>query len=225
MDNSFTTFISLYFQMWAQPRKTIRHILDNEPGYKIWIFVVLYAIAQAWLPIFYAPFVDYATLDMLVLAGIVISLAIDIAAFYYFSGMGTFLGRLMGGKGSFKDIQTAYAWAYPPACVAIVLLQVSQIPTWFALIGGENHILTLITTPQDPWQDLLRGLSLLLNFWTFILLITNLSEAHRISFLRSFVLTILVFVPMFFMTFVVLVLLIVTGLISRGLLPPMIHFP
>jgi hypothetical protein len=130
---------------------------------------------------------------------------------------------LLGGKGGFKDMQTAYAWAYPPACVAIVLFLAGHIPTWFVLIGGENHIFTLLTLPQDPWQELLQTSAFLLVFWTVILWITNVSEAHQISVLRSFLLIVLSMIPVFVAGIAGIVLLIFAGLISR--LPPLAHFP
>ncbi len=216
MDNRFSTFISFYFKMWTQPRKTIREILDAQPGYKVWLFVVFAGIFQALVPFFYAPFTGYLTLDMLVLIGICVVIALDILGFVYFSWMTALLGRALGGKGTFKDLQTAYAWCCPPFCAALVLGQASAIPNWLALMGGETHLLSLII-PQSPWQIWLRAFVYPLEFWTFLLMIINVSEAHNISRLRSFVLLILVFVPTVILGMIIL-MVVATLLIFAGII-------
>ena len=215
MDNGFSTFVSLYFKIWTQPRVILRHILDNQPGYHVWTFVVFYAVFQAFLPIFYSPFAGRMTLDMLLLIGILISLVIDMGAFYYFSGLGYLLGRLLGGKGTFRDLQTAYAWSYPPACIAIIVLQVSQIPTWLRMMAGETNTMALLTVPQMAWQGSGRVLSLLLNLWTLVLLVVNVSEAHKISKWRSFGLMVLLLIPITLVGIAGTLLLVFSGLIQH----------
>src|ERR1035441_9192339 len=215
MDNGFSTFVSLYFKIWTQPRVILRHILDNQPGYHVWTFVVFYAVFQAFLPIFYSPFAGRMTLDMLLLIGILISLVIDMGAFYYFSGLGYLLGRLLGGKGTFRDLQTAYAWSYPPACIAIMVLQVSQIPTWLRMMAGETNTMALLTVPQMAWRGSGRFLSLLLNLWTLVLLVVNVSEAHKISKWRSFGLMVLLLIPITLVGIAGTLLLVFSGLIQH----------
>jgi hypothetical protein len=217
LDNRFSTFISLYLKIWTQPRKTLRKILDDQPGYMVWLFVVFVAIFQALMPFFYAPFTGYLPLDMLVLIGICAILVFDSLGFFYFSWMTAFLGRVLGGKGTSKDLRTAYAWCCPPFCAALVLGQVGMIPNWLALMGGETHILALIR-PQTPWQIWLRAFIYPLEFWTLFLLVINVSEAHKISSLRSFILLILVFVPTVIVGTIILtvvaITLIFTGLVN-----------
>ncbi len=206
----------MYFKIWTHPREVIRKILDIQTGYQVWFLVILFAVFQALLPVFYAPFTSYLTLDILVFIGILISIALDSLVCLYFAGVGSFLGGIFGGKGSFKDIQTAYAWCYPPACVAIVLLQVSQIPVWQNLIGGDTDLLSLVAGPQALWQDLLRSISIVLNLWTLVLLIVNVSEAHQISALRSFVLIILLLIPLLIVGITAIILLVIAGFLSRS---------
>lgn len=205
MDHGIATFLRFFFRVWTQPRQVMKTILSQEPGYHVWTFVVFYAILQAFQPEFYILFLGKTTLDMLLLAGILISVGADVAACLFLNACFYFVGRLMGGKGSWKDILTAFGWCYPPAIIGIIFLQLSNIPQWLRISAGETDVMTLIREPRVAWQSGCQALSFLLAMWTLVLWVVNISEAHKISIPRSLV---LVLVPFLIYVFIAIGIII-----------------
>ncbi len=195
MPDPYSSFIRRFFRVWMDPRGVMRDILATQPGYHVWTLIVLYALLQAFLPQYYAFFAGREDLSLLLSIGILLSIAFDVAVFFLFTGFWYWAGKLLGGKGSWKDVQTAYAWCYPPALVGTFLLQLGGIPVWLKMISGEINTLALLTLPRQGWQILLEALSFLLNLWAVVWLVPNLAEAHRFSILRALALLLMLLIP------------------------------
>ncbi|HJT25165.1 MAG TPA: YIP1 family protein [bacterium] len=202
MDFGFSTFLRLFFQAWTQPRQVMKTLLEQRPGYHVWTLVILYAFFQTFEPEYFIPFLSHGALSTLLLVGLLVSVGFDVAAMYFFTGFWLLIGRWLGGKGNLKGLMTAYAWSYPPSIIGIILLQSSNIPTWLRITGGENDFKTIVTAPHMLWQASFHLLSFLLVMWTAVLLVINVSEAHKFSIGRSILTVLLVLVPVMAIVFV-----------------------
>ena len=212
MRNKFTIFIRRFFKIWIEPRQTLRAILDEQPGYHVWTFIVVYAFFQAFEPEYYFFFAGRGPLDVQLLIGLVISIGFDVLALFFFSGFWLMIGKWMGGKANFKEVMTAYAWSYPPSIIGIILLQLGNIPKWLTLLSGETDLKSLLARPHMSWESPSQGISLLLVGWTTVLLVINLSEAHKISIPRSIALVLTILVPFTLIVVVGIALLMLSQL-------------
>ncbi len=189
-----------FFEVWFHPRKVVRTIIATRPGYCVWAFILTYAVLQAFLPEDYVSFLGQMPLGITVLIGILFSLLLDVTAFVVLGGLTYQLGKWLGGKGSWEDMEVAYAWAYPPALIGILFMQSRGLPVWFQMIAGETDSRALLLQPHQWWQILFQGISAILTGWTILLWIINISEAHKLSIPRSIGIVVLVFIPIVLLT-------------------------
>jgi hypothetical protein len=210
MGNRFRVFFRRFVKIWVEPRQTLRSILDEQPGYHVWTFVLVYAVLSAFQPLLFVPFLGRLPLDLLFLGALLFSIAFDVILLFFFSGFWYLIGKWMGGKGTFKGVMTAYAWSYPPALIGVLFQQLAYIPQLLSILSGETDFKTLFAESRMSWQSSCDLISLALAGWTAVLLVINLSETHKISIPRSIGLVLTILIPFMLAAVVGIALLVMS---------------
>lgn len=176
------TIKSPYLSIWFHPRKTIRYILDTDPEKHVTLIAMLLGILTA-----FDKASDQALADTypgpfwsLIVLCVVIGLLFGPIRLYIYAVVFKWVGSLFGGVATRQEMKTTFAWSFFPMLFAL--------PIWFLIIRMLGRDLfsetgTLIdTNPLIAFIFLICYVALfLLNFWAVILLVINLSEAHRFS--------------------------------------------
>ncbi|GIQ69662.1 YIP1 family protein [Xylanibacillus composti] len=170
-----------WLQIWTQPRKTMREILDQPTNESHVLLLLLlggfvYALNQASM----RNAADDTSL-VLMFVTIIIATLIGAAIYYYIiGGILYWVGTLLGGAGEYGDVRLAIAYSYIPAAVTILL----WIPS-IILFGSDNF------TTETPKLDSSAGLSLIylifavielaIGIWGIFIFLKCLGEAHQFS--------------------------------------------
>lgn len=186
MENGIS-YAQSFFKVLTQPKETMRSLVDNDPGYGRWALIPIYCLLAGVNADLYAVCREYLGLPPLtaILAAILMMMLAGMVFYWFAASVVFIIGKWLGGTGTLKDVATAYAWAYVPCFAAIILSQVSQIPKWTMILGGETDFMMIKATGR------LLGLAVaLFNFaffaWSWVLIAFGVSEAHRISLGRGF---------------------------------------
>lgn len=193
--NSSLSFNRLFFKVWIHPRQTIRQIIEVNPGYFIWPLVFFSGLFSSLSSSTYFPFLK-KPLYFVVPIGITYFIVMAFVNFYLFSGWGYWAGKKLGGKGSYKSLQTATAWSYPPAIIAELIFVFDELPDWLKIAMGETSGAILIGNVSTAlWHHLLILFAVALLVWTSVLWIFNLSEVHKLPIWKSFFISLVLTIP------------------------------
>ncbi|MGH9457194.1 MAG: YIP1 family protein [Thermoanaerobaculia bacterium] len=129
-----------------RPRPTIRWILDHRPRRGILLLVVLAFLSSIlndtdWtlVPLALDHF-SPAVLAGIVIGVVLVTIAVGIGVFYLFAGIATLTGRLVEGRGTYRQVRTALAWGTAPLILAAVY-RVPALLFWtdaFLAFGGSG---------------------------------------------------------------------------------------
>jgi hypothetical protein len=193
----------------------MRSILDHQPGYHVWTLVIAFAVLSAFQSFYYFPFLGHVPMDMLVLAELIFSIFFDVVMLFLYTGVWYLGGKWWGGKGTWRDVMTAYGWAYPPTFIGMIFLNISDLAYWSKINSGMTDFKSIYMPPQMPWQSPCNSIATALLGWTLVLQIINLSEAHKISIPRAFVLVMMINIPMA-LIYITLIVFMVLHLMHFG---------
>jgi hypothetical protein len=115
------------------------------------------------------------------------------------------MGKWFGGIGSYIDLKTACAWSYPPLFVGLVFSFLREIPELIRIFHRELNLRNFLATPINDWYHPLRAISFLLVVWAAVLNILTVSQAHKFSVWKSFVVSAISWAPgllLFIMVFI-----------------------
>ena len=198
------SFIPLLFRACVQPKKTVQMVLDQDPNYFVLPMVLVYVAVSSFSPIYYLPLIKRLPLPIALLGGVVLWTEIGFLFFILLSGIFYLAGKLLGGKGTFGEVRTAYAWSVPPNLLGVIFLIISQAPIWAKVLGGETDLAASLSAPKLWWQSLSGGIFGAVDIWGWVLILINVAYVHKFSVWKSFIIFLVIVVPlMFFFTMLV----------------------
>ena len=180
-------------RIWINPRRTIRRIVDIAPGKGfLWLsliygFPVLLQIAQS------LSLALYFSWPVILITALIFALFIGMLGITITAGLLTWVGKWIGGEGSFTQVRDAVAWSNLPTIVTgiawiawIFLFKGSLFYEGFLHTGFMGMEKTLIMS--------LATLQFAASVWSFILLLITLSEVQCFSVWKALLNIILPFV-------------------------------
>jgi len=156
--------------VWSQPGPTVRWLIDDGTD-RLWPFLVAGEIVS--LELFW-DVVSVGTYGSILGEWSPLFLLIKLiawtAAFAVLSGTATIVGRLLNGRGSFRDVLVALAWGWVPGAAALPFVALAAL----ARVFGQHHAATWLLLP-----------ACLLAAWGFVSSARTVAEAQRINPLRG----------------------------------------
>ena len=182
-----------WLRMWVKPRETIRGIVTKDPDFRLYHLAAIYGFPML---LQFAQSLSLATTYSfwaILIASMLLSIVAGMLGFTISSALVHWIGKWLGGVGSFREIRAAIAWSSVPNVAVIVL--------WIILMGLFGGGLFYKEFPEMALTGWLYGVTSLifvlmtvLSVWSFILLITGVSEVQKFSVWRGIVNIILPFV-------------------------------
>lgn len=164
--------------MWANPRSTIRALVNMRPKYGVFLLAWVYALqeylffASYWS--FGLSFPFYAILGV----GIVISPLLGFIWLYFTGWVYSFTGRWLGGKAPLSHLRAAVAWARLPSTISLLM--------WLILLIANSDT-GFVHNVSGPSATFINFILTILSIWAFVLLIQSVREVQGFSVLRSLV--------------------------------------
>ncbi len=180
--------------MWLHPRLTVRRIIDTEPtrGFlplsAIYGFPVLMQVAQT------LSLGNTFSWPVILLTAILFSLFVGALGITLSSGLLFWVGKWIGGAGSFKEVRAAVAWSNVPTTVTCLLWIV-----WTLLYGQSLFFDGFWQAEREVgmFPGLMAGLTLVqlaASLWSLALLFGALAEVQRFSVWKAALNVFLLFV-------------------------------
>lgn len=195
--------------IWLQPRQTYRYIFRHCPDKYLWHLLIAGGIASTLGNTaengFLFDFSAMASITITALIGGIFGPVANVivAAILRISS------KLLGGKASFGTLLTAIAWSLIPtiAGILIVLFQMGYYGN--DLFEGN---LDLSTKFSSLIAGIISIIEIALSIWSFVILVTGISEANGFGIGRSIA---TVFLPFFILIlFIAFIAFIVSDLFN-----------
>ena len=180
--------------IWAQPKATIRYVLE----YKTWSYSFLILFLSA-VSVGFTSFADTEImpdlpLPVIILLSILSTFIGSIISLFISSALYTWVGKWLGGKGNFKDMVQMSPIA------SIPLIWMMPINLFLVLVFGKNLFIDMMDTSDVDAFGALSAVLLLANLLTLalgifstVILSKGIGIVHRISSWRGFATIMIVF--------------------------------
>ena len=174
----------------ADPRGTMREILDNRVGGAVAIVVL--AFVSSSLKQFDPRAVTTGKIAAVSALGFAFGIAFAIAMYYALSWLAMMTGRFFDGTGDYRSVRDAIGWGFVPFVWAI-LYRVPVLAFWpDALVkkhverGGPDFAITNVWD-APLWQvGIVLTLETIVFVGYFFVASNTLAEAHRMTSLSAF---------------------------------------
>lgn len=172
--------------MITQPRATMRDILDTDPGYQVNTLAIIGGMASQVLAHLMTPTGFGGSLILQAALGAVSGLV----GVYLGGAVFGWAGRLLGGRGTAREVRAALAWAYVPALFATLLV----------FLGAEvSEGLGL----EDTFVFVALAIIFVGQIWATVVQLKAIGEAHEFSAWRALAMVMIVSLVLAFVIFVV----------------------
>jgi hypothetical protein len=172
----------------------MKHILENEPGYFVWPMVLTFSFLGALHPSKLLSISNYLSFPLSFFGDVFIQWLFGILVFLIYSWVVLGVGKWSGGKGTYLEVKTACAWAYPPLFVGLLLVFLMKISKLKMVFQGGMDLKDYFSAPMADWHHIFTVISFLLAFWWVGLTVINVAQAHKISIWKSVFATTIVWV-------------------------------
>lgn len=176
--------INPWVSIWFSPKKTIAKIAHAQPNYGLWLLSAfagfLFFINVSQFFFLTGPLGFWGVLLMAILLSPIIGyLYLSIGSAIVF-----FIGKLMKGKASYKQVRAALAWSYVPLIVNILM--------WLLLIATFREK-TFVNFPGgemlDPYQVyFVLGFSIVqvvFAIWALVIYLHGLAQVQGYSVIMA----------------------------------------
>jgi hypothetical protein len=178
------TNFSILLEMVTNPRKKIRKIIRIESRGQEIVLAILFGIDFTLSQLSFRNLGDFLPLPYVLMIAAIGGPVVGIVIMFLMGGLLHWTGNRLGGQASAEHLRAAYVWSFLPNLLAL-LLWLPQL----LLLGTDSFTSAHPKLESNPVLALVIlvfiGLTTITNVWSFILLLTNISEVQRFSIWRA----------------------------------------
>ena len=175
------------------PRATIRFCIMFRPLFYFFFIGIVGVFGLELSRFVNTEYLFQFTLGDIVSSSMIFSVVVYVISTLISAGLMQFFGKMLGGKGNFKQMFQAFSLTYIPFIwiLPMLLFWMQLSPeSYFVIPGKELTIGDTIMTYVGPLFILLASI------WSIILMVKAIQEIQRLSMLRSIVSFLLLVVVM-----------------------------
>ncbi|MCB1116697.1 MAG: YIP1 family protein [Chlamydiia bacterium] len=131
-----------WLSMWIHPRKTIRAILEYNKNFRIILLSAFYGFQYLLQSVQYFSLGQSTSLPLILLFCVIFAIPAGYIMFNVMSAFYFWIGKLIKGKGSFKEVRAATVWSSVPmviSCLIWIILMIFHGNNLF-VAGYETHL-------------------------------------------------------------------------------------
>lgn len=188
-----------WLSIWVSPRKTIRALVAYDVNFRLILLCAIYGFQYMLQASQFLALGQHSSLLLIVIIAAVLSIPVGYILFNVMSFFYYFLGKLIKGKGSFKEVRAATYWSSVPIVVSIVVWIVLMAVYGNNLFvpGYEKQMTTAMLS-----VNMTAGIAqIVLGVWGFIIFLHALGEVQGFSawmaLLNAFLAGLAVFILIF----------------------------
>ena len=170
--------------IWSQPKNTVQYMLDNKPISYLIFLAMLSSFASGFLAFADKGFLVEFSLPVILLIITVVSIIIGIVGLGLSAVVYTWIGKLLGGTGTIRNMSYAVAagaiptiWTMPLGIIAVILYgkNLFMQPDIFSITNMSTGFYIL-------YNLILMGVSI----YSIVILSKGIGLVHNFSALRGF---------------------------------------
>ena len=169
-----------WFSIWVKPRATISNILttDRTRCFYCISFVYGFQYIMSFAQLFsWGKSIDFYLIGLIAL---VLALPIGVILISIVSFVMYYLGKLLGGKGDYKEVRTAVSWAYVTAAVSTLVWIALFIIYKGAIFYGSFPAMHAQTV-TFPFYAIAMVIQVVVGIWSVVIMCNTLSVVQRYS--------------------------------------------
>lgn len=196
-----------FLTIWTKPNQTLRYLIEEKSiGYGV-LVIMITALGTSFMVFADSGELEGFSLPVILLLSILLTTSAGIAMYFFNGAVYLLIGKVLGGKGSFKEVCLALSGSTIPM---LGMFPISVIA--IVLYGKE-----LFTEPAGNFAVTNMSLGFFIfhtifmigfSIYGIVLLSKGLGYAHRFSTLRGFS-AVLIYVASAFIVVMIIVFLIV----------------
>ena len=187
--------------VWTAPRKAVRSAITNNKTQLAFILAMIFGITS-----FFDRAIGRNLGDtfpfLLVLVMTLVGGAIGgLLGWWILSGISFFIGKWLGGTGTYEEMKIAVGISYIPVALTGVLYVLDLLILRTSLFKDVE-----VSVFQALWLLFSASIGVVFSFWSIFIVIKGVAEAHRFSSWKALLTLVLPFVILM----VIALLLIIT---------------
>lgn len=208
--------MNAFLTIWTKPGETIREMVDKKSiGFGILVMIIA-ALSTSVLSGADSGVDEFLPFSMILLLTAVISIVFSIIGYFFNGGVYLLLGKMLGGKGRYKEVCLAAASASLPS---LVLLP-------FSILAVVLYHDVLYSAPVDPFAvtsmpiaffTIYTAIMVAVSIYGVVILSKALGYAHQFSAWRGFGVVAIYGVIAFIIGIFIAIVLVFGGLMLMGL--------
>ncbi len=168
-----------WLSIWVHPRKTIRTLIEYNTNYRLVALCAIYGFQYILQILQYLSLGQGTSLIFVILLALIFSIPVGYIVFNVLSAFYFWIGKLIKGKGSFKQIRAATYWSSVPmvvSCLVWIVLMVLHGNSLF-VAGYETKLVGAAAAVSMG----LGVLQLVIGIWGLIIMLHALGEVQGFS--------------------------------------------
>lgn len=172
--------INPWGSMWTNPRTTIKAIVSHNPNYRFLLFSTLYGFVEALRGAQIFSLGSYYNFWAIVAACLILCLPIGALSLSLTSLFVFWVGKLIKGQATYREVRAAVTWSNVTVIVSIFLVAATVVlfgPSFFDKNFAYQYF-------PKGFSILLMGIFFVefaLSLWSFVIFIKALSEVQKFS--------------------------------------------
>lgn len=174
----------LYLQIWIHPRQVVREGVLLPDKKREWLLIVLFGLTLGLEQASIRELGDSIPFSSILLLSVLLSPILGMIYWFIVSGIAYWIGRSMDGTATWRDMETAVAWAGVPFIMKLIL----WVPE-LAFFGEELFQSSMPSLGSNPLLFLffivMWLVDLVILIWYVVVLCKCVGEAHSFSAWRG----------------------------------------
>lgn len=190
-----------WLNIWIHPRKTIRAIVEYNKNYRIVLLSAIYGFQYMLQSVQYFSLGQGTSLALILLFAVIFAIPAGYITFNVMSFFYYWLGKLIKGKGSFKEVRAATVWSSVPmvvTCLIWIILMIFHGNNLF--VAGYE---TQLTGGAAALTMTLGFVQLAIGIWGLIIFLHALGEVQGFSAWMALLNAVLAGIVVFILLFLV----------------------
>lgn len=191
--------INPWLSIWVHPRKTIRALVEYNTNYRMIALCAIYGFQYILQAIQYLSLGQGTSLILIVLFALIFSIPVGYIIFNVLSAFYFWIGKLIKGKGRFKQIRAASYWSNVPmviTCLMWIILMVFHGNSLF-VAGYESKLIGTAAAISLGFA----AVQLVIAVWGLIIMLHALGEVQGFSAWMALLNLFLAGIAIFIITF------------------------
>lgn len=191
--------------IWSTPRKAIRSAINYPNTKLVMILVIVAGIINILDRAVGENLGDTMPFILILLLALVGGAIGGLIGWWILAGLMTFIGKLFGGLGTYKEMKIAVGISYIPMALSGIVYIFDVL-----FLGSSLFMDVEISVFQVIWLLFSSSIGLVLSFWSLFILIKGIAEVHRFSSWKGLLtllipLTLLIFLVLSILFFAVII--------------------